>query len=337
MFILDTINKNITKDYIDDISNNIYNINNLKIYKKGDKYDKLIKYFIKKYHKKIFKIKIKIYGDDNFNYLSKCENLLSLIIYGHHLNSYNDGTIFLPSDNLKKLNTINIYDYNEIDLYNIMNYDKLINIKFYRIKKINNLIYISNIINLKYLTLRYCSISNIDFIKNLINLEKLDLYCNMIYDISPLKKLNKLTRLNLTNNNINDIQSLKHLDKLTSLRLSFNKINDISIIINYCPNIKFLSLKYTKLITNNIIELHKLKNLIYLNICDNKDIIFNDIFIKTILNCQRLKVLSIVNLRCDINIDNINYIEFNKHFDKRSRDGDFIEYIKKDDYKYINS
>ena len=73
-------------------------------------------------------------------------------------------------------------------------------------------------------------IKNISALSNLTNLKVLSLKSNEITDISALRGLTNLTELYLDSNQINDISALSNLTSLTDLNLSYNQISDISAL-----------------------------------------------------------------------------------------------------------
>ncbi|MFC2145604.1 leucine-rich repeat domain-containing protein, partial [Actinomycetota bacterium] len=82
---------------------------------------------------------------------------------------------------------------------------------------------LTNLVNLKRLNIRNCSISDISFIAGCNQLEELDLGENNITDITALENINTLEELNLRNNNITDITALSGLKELVYLNINSNK------------------------------------------------------------------------------------------------------------------
>jgi internalin A len=91
---------------------------------------------------------------------------------------------------------------------------------------------ISQLINLKTLSLDNNQIVDIQTIGNLINLQTLSLQRNQIVDIQSLGNLINLQLLFLDNNQIVDIQSLRNLINLKTLFLENNQIVDIQSLGN---------------------------------------------------------------------------------------------------------
>ena len=271
VFVLDTIDQRTTKDYINDIGNKIYNINSLKIYKYGNEHNNLIKYFIKKYHKKIFKISIiNNYNYDSYdnydnyhdlNYLTQCDNLLSFEFnnkskYHYKLkqnmqldNTYN----FLL--NSYKLNSFVLYNY-VIDCKYLINCINLTNFKLKNCVLINPK-YLSKCINLKYLVIsthyNYDGKSlNIYFIKKLINLRYLS-----------------INEYNICNNNLKYLLNLK---KLHTLALQDNNLKINKYFCNFIlllPSLKqFIMDNYDKALLNNIDEIIYCINILNINFDD---------------------------------------------------------------------
>ena len=87
---------------------------------------------------------------------------------------------------------------------------------------------ISNLVNLKEITLTYTQVPNLNALSGMKDLTVLNLYYNKVSDISALKNLNKLKILDLTSGNITDISILTGLTNLEELKLSVNPIKDFS-------------------------------------------------------------------------------------------------------------
>lgn len=82
-----------------------------------------------------------------------------------------------------------------------------------------NLSFIQEFQNLKYLSLKECEIEDISFVEHLTNLQHLDLAFNEIEDISPLVNLQELTFLDLDSNKVKDLNPLTNLTNLKFLNL----------------------------------------------------------------------------------------------------------------------
>ena len=112
-----------------------------------------------------------------------------------------------------------------------------------------------NLTGLETLNLTACNISDIGPLSNLTNLKELELYANNISDLSPLRNLTNLTLLDIWGNNISDISALSGLTNLKELWLNSNNISDVSALSNL-TNITFLLLDF-----NNIDDISALSNL----------------------------------------------------------------------------
>lgn len=104
---------------------------------------------------------------------------------------------------------------------------------YYPLKNLNLL---SNLKNLRELSLINFRDLDITGLAEFPQLQKLSLsYCG-INDISPLSSLSVLEELNLTGNEIEDISPLQNLDKITSLYLEGNIIKNYDTIFNDYEN-----------------------------------------------------------------------------------------------------
>ena len=89
---------------------------------------------------------------------------------------------------------------------------------------------ISDMSELKELSLKDNRVEDLSKLQNLINLQKLNLETNKISDISPLKQLKDLKELDLSDNNISDVNLILDLisnGKLNKVYASWNHIDDI--------------------------------------------------------------------------------------------------------------
>jgi len=109
--------------------------------------------------------------------------------------------------------------------------------------------------NVTELNFRNIIISDLSPLSELTNLKKLSLCCNNIVDLSHLALLSKLTTLELHRNNIVDLTPLKGLVNLTYLDLFYNKIVDLT------PLKGLVNLTYLNLNDNNIHDVSPLSNL----------------------------------------------------------------------------
>lgn len=89
---------------------------------------------------------------------------------------------------------------------------------------------ISQLTNLKTLSLKGNQLSDLSMLMGLDGLTDLDLSNNNITDIEELGALKNLNRLNLSNNNISDIKSLQSLNNLSELSIANNDIQDIDVL-----------------------------------------------------------------------------------------------------------
>jgi len=109
-------------------------------------------------------------------------------------------------------------------------------------------------------------IENIDFLKNSKNLKFLSISETGIKDISILNNLNQLEILYMTGNGIKDISSLRESRNLRNIRMSSNEIKDISFIGNN-KNLEELGISFNRI--ENIEVLRNFSNLEFLSVENN--------------------------------------------------------------------
>jgi leucine-rich repeat-containing protein 49 len=151
---------------------------------------------------------------------------------------------------------------------------KLLSLKHNKIKSIENLVSLPNIIyldlydnqineienlstatTLRVLMIAKNHISKIKNLQFLTKLDVLDLHSNFITKIEGLRRLEDLRILNLANNSISKIEDLEHLTKLSELNLKLNHVEDLEGL----AKLKNLSKLY--LSNNKIFSIKTLKNL----------------------------------------------------------------------------
>jgi len=96
-------------------------------------------------------------------------------------------------------------------------------LSFNKIKKIENLDWLTFIKKLDLGNNEITKIENIEILKTLVDLH---LWYNKITSTAGLEKLTNLTSLKLQHNEINDLSSIKDLINLSELKLEFNKLTD---------------------------------------------------------------------------------------------------------------
>jgi len=238
----------------------------------------------------------------NYFYL-KLNELIVLSVHKSNLiyqikNTMNSKLKVLYCDFLNpEIETGNHEKLKEILYYNYINNTKgleKVNINNLEILKVTrnsflsdiNILAKANFIKLKILDLHGNEISNIKILEKakFINLENLNLSENKISNINVFEKVNfvSLKELDLHKNIISEIVVLEKFKfiQLENLNLSENKISNINIFerVNF-PKLKKLDLNYNPLrnidVFEKIIKLNKFKNLEFLSIFFNKDLVDN--------------------------------------------------------------
>ena len=119
--------------------------------------------------------------------------------------------------------------------------------------------------NLKELDLSFAKITGLSGIENLTNLQELNLDKTMITSLSGIENLTNLRWLILSETKITDLSGIENLTNLQWLDLSETPITDLSGIENL-TNLQWLNLNYTKIDSQELKRLSKLKNLTFLDL-----------------------------------------------------------------------
>ena len=171
---------------------------------------------------------------------------------------------FTPISQLQYLRELVImdqlpHDYSsEEDLYRVIGDIKSLERLWITSPYINNNEFLSNLTNLKSLSINtYYSygISNWDIISNLVNLETLDLSSNNIHDISFVQSLTELKQLNLDSNQVADLKPLQDLFNLESLSIDNNQVADLK------PLQDLFNLGSLSICDNQVVDITSLQNL----------------------------------------------------------------------------
>ena len=167
---------------------------------------------------------------------------------------------------------------------------------------------ISNLYNLKHLSLDGCKIKNLNFIKNLKNIECLILTeCDILESLNGIENYKKLEELDCNDCfNLKNIDALKELENIKTLLLSScNLYLDKIPILGSYNKVNILDLSYCDKI-NNLNGLEKYINLQTLDIeCTDGILDFNVI--------KKLKNIKTLNITC-INVSNEIYNDIKAHF-----------------------
>jgi len=141
---------------------------------------------------------------------------------------------------------------------------KILSFQHNKIKKIENLVSLPNLLYLDLLDNKIEVLENID---SLQNLRILLLPQNFLNEIKSLEKINKLEVLDLHSNKIQKIEGLKNLKSLKILNLADNMIEKIEGFEDL-EALEELNLKMNKI--ESCKNLSGLKNLQKLYLCENK-------------------------------------------------------------------
>jgi Leucine-rich repeat (LRR) protein len=191
---------------------------------------------------------------------------------------------------------------------------------------IQNILPLSQILNLKSLNLANTSLSDLSPIRNLTELRTLNIANTKIKDLSPLRYATNLEELNISSTGIIDISTIQRFQKLLNLDLSNTLIEDFSPVSSLMA-LKSLNVKDTKIsdltLLQPLIQLHKLNisntNISDLNgIKDVKKITHLNIDSTLIKNLEPLSNLdSLTELHAShTSIENIEVLKNLKHLKK---------------------
>ena len=130
-----------------------------------------------------------------------------------------------------------------------------VNGKYVNSNEISDLSPLSNLTNLRFLSLHHNSISDVSPLSDLTSLITLSLHRNSISDASAFSGLTSLRHLSLFDNSISDVSPLSDLTSLKVLMLHDNSISDVS------PLSDLTNLRLLQLAHNNISDVSPLSGL----------------------------------------------------------------------------
>ena len=156
--------------------------------------------------------------------------------------------------NLKKLESLSIYNYVIPDLEFIVNFPELkeLNIGINQrnipagetIEYIEELTPLQALTKLERLSLSGNSVSDLSPLASLEKLSTLTVDWAALTDITPIEQLKNLTSLTLRHNGISDVTPISKLSKLEYITLDYNFISDISPFAQLNPDVvKFVSVE----------------------------------------------------------------------------------------------
>lgn len=122
---------------------------------------------------------------------------------------------------------------------------------------------LSQLMNLRLLSVANTQISDLTPIRNLTELVELDLERTKVFDLTPLRYANKLQRLNINHTEIRSIAVLEKIASLQNLEMRFSHVIDFEPL-KALTNLRNLDLKGTQL--SSLAPLAQLVNLVGLNI-----------------------------------------------------------------------
>ena len=156
--------------------------------------------------------------------------------------------------------------------------------------------FIGELKNLKYLNIENTQTSDLAFLPNLSHLEEICLIRNPIKDLYPLTKFSSLKAISLFETPIEDLTPIAKLPKIETLWLTYTKIKDLE------PLSKLKNLKELRIGETQVKDLGPLKNCSSLEILilegnkiDNYEVLAN------LINLQRLELES-------SNIKNLQFV-----------------------------
>ncbi|TPV40240.1 leucine-rich repeat domain-containing protein [Bacillus dicomae] len=133
------------------------------------------------------------------------------------------------------------------------------------IKDVSGLEYMKNLENL---TLEEVKLENIQFISNLRQLKSVSITYGELKDIGPLAELEHLEFLTLRNNKISDLSPLSQMKKIKMLDLNSNDIKDIKPLFTV-KSLRTLTVANNQISNAGLEGVHQLKNLKTFEISNN--------------------------------------------------------------------
>ncbi|CAL5995687.1 leucine-rich_repeat domain-containing protein [Hexamita inflata] len=195
-------------------------------------------------------------ANNKISSLSGLEQLQNLQHLDLSHNTFTQVTALKQLSGLKTLNLSQNYHIEDFTpLSHLSNLQRL-NIQYsLKYVKQDNMIFLSNLFELRELNLSNDNISSIQSLKKLTKLKYLYLSENKIVDLSPLMNMVNLVELNLSDNRIVDVLALQRLEKLQKLNLYANDLTNIDALS------KMVSLQSLNLQANHIVHIQPLRKL----------------------------------------------------------------------------
>lgn len=192
-------------------------------------------------------------------------------------------------------------------------------------RSLKNLKGIENLINLEKLKIQSPTISNLDSIINLVNLKELYLYGLPISDFSSVNSLKKLSSLTIFRSPIKNLSFIKDLEDLKKIHFYEIEITDLFPMQN-CSNL--IEIKIARTPIESILPITNLKNLKVLKIeytaihsidgieklTNLEDLVINDVKVTNLKPFYNLKNARNINFKYDpgyISMDDINELRKN--------------------------
>lgn len=245
----------------------------------------------------------KKFGEISLDILKNMINLKELIIHADEVRSFEP---LKDISSLKKL-VIGSKSFKDSDLEYITNIEELKELTLVKLK-LSDIHILKQIKTLKTLRLRKIDVSNINSIGYLKQLKELSLEDMKTGDLSYISELNKLTKLELKKINIPNLRFLKNLKKLTAFETDRKAVDEYNI--------------------GNFKEMEKLKELIY-PIRDMK-IIKNCINLRTIgVDASKLENLEYIR---GLNITSITIFNATSEENAQAVVSEFKKYCKLQSY-----
>lgn len=164
-----------------------------------------------------------------FNFLGKMKQLEHLWLQGNkNYNQYTDyiaeAVYYDGNDHVYKTMDDSIYDL-DLSKNNYHDYGYLSQLKNLKSltmdsMEVTDLSFLAGLTKLETLSLPYNFVRDLSPMQGLINLEQLDLSFNFIQDLSPLSGLTKVTKLSIGNNKISSIEAVRNMSKLETFDAS---------------------------------------------------------------------------------------------------------------------
>ncbi|TCJ79622.1 UNVERIFIED_ORG: LPXTG-motif cell wall-anchored protein [Bacillus cereus] len=192
-----------------------------------------------------------------------------------HINKYNlnreNLNTPITKEDLLKIKSLIVVEAKSKGIQDVSGLEYMTNLENLMLEevKLENIHFISDLRQLKSVSITYGELKDIGPLAELEHIEGLSLRNNKISDLSPLSQMKKIKMLDLNSNDIKDIKPLFKLTPLKTLTVANNHISNANLAgIEQLKNVKSLSLSNNGL--TNIEHITPMKKLVELDLSKNE-------------------------------------------------------------------